>query len=93
LDTFDSRLRASLKRIADEGIDMERMRMVIDRDERQLRSKLESAKGDTFSGAVIDDVLYGKEDGSLLANSMDEINQYAELRTWSSPQWSDLLRR
>jgi hypothetical protein len=32
-----------------EGLDMERMAMVINRDERQLRSKIESSKGDTFS--------------------------------------------
>lgn len=37
LDTFDERLRASLKKIADEGLDMDRMAMVINRDERQVR--------------------------------------------------------
>lgn len=36
LDTFDDRLKASLTRIADEGLDMKRMAMVIDRDERQV---------------------------------------------------------
>jgi Zn-dependent M16 (insulinase) family peptidase len=72
---------------------MARMAMVIARDERQLRSKLESAKGDTFSSAVIDDVLYGPRDGSLLAQSMDEIAQYETLRGWTQTQWSDLLRR
>lgn len=35
LDTFDERLKASLLRIIEEGIDMDRMSMVIDRDERQ----------------------------------------------------------
>jgi Zn-dependent M16 (insulinase) family peptidase len=58
-----------------------------------LRSKLESAKGDTFSGTIITDLLYGKEDGSDLKAAMDEINQYAELRRWTNQQWSDLLRR
>jgi len=53
LNSFDERLKASFKRIANEGIDMERMVMVINRDERQLRSQLESSKGDTFSGSVI----------------------------------------
>ena len=36
LDTFDERLKASLTRIADEGIDMKRMAMVIDRQVRQV---------------------------------------------------------
>lgn len=61
LETFDSKLKASLEKIVSDGFDMDRMAMVINRDERQLRSKLESAKGDTFSGAVISDFLYGPE--------------------------------
>ena len=59
----------------------------------QLRSKLESSQGDTFSGNVITDSLYGSEDGSDLAPSMDEINQYAQLKKWSSFQWADLLHK
>ncbi|KAF8216136.1 Metalloenzyme, LuxS/M16 peptidase-like protein [Mycena galopus ATCC 62051] len=93
LDEFDSKLKASLRRIVAEGIDMERMAMVINRDERQLRSKLESSKGDTFSSTVITDFLYGAEDGSELEASMDEINQFAEVRTWTSKQWTDLLQK
>ena len=38
LDSFDEKLKASLKRIADEGFDMDRMAMVIGRDERQVGS-------------------------------------------------------
>jgi Zn-dependent M16 (insulinase) family peptidase len=59
----------------------------------KLRSKLESAKGDTFSGTVITDFLYGAEDGSELEASMDEINQYAAVREWTSKQWTDLLQK
>jgi hypothetical protein len=36
LDTFDDRLKDSLKRIVKEGIDMDRMSRVINRDERQV---------------------------------------------------------
>ncbi|PBK77299.1 hypothetical protein ARMSODRAFT_874850 [Armillaria solidipes] len=93
LDTFDQKLKTTFQRIADEGIDMERMAMVINRDERQLRSKLESAKGDTFSTNIITDFLYGAEDGSELKDSMDEINQYNEIRSFSSKQWTDLLKK
>jgi Zn-dependent M16 (insulinase) family peptidase len=115
LNQFPDMLKASLQRIVQEGIDMERMTMFISRDERQvrtsyhsimgklvvvtalfflqLRSRLESAKGDTFSGTIIADFLYGKEDGSELPISMDEINQYAALKTWSSNQWAGLLQK
>lgn len=93
LDDFDNKLKASLSAIIAKGLDMERMTMVIDRDERQLRSKLESAKGDTWSSTIITDFLYGAEDGSELEASMDEINQYATLRQWTSKQWTDLLQK
>ncbi|KAK7064154.1 Metalloenzyme, LuxS/M16 peptidase-like protein [Favolaschia claudopus] len=93
LDEFDGKLKASLRRIIAEGIDMERMTMVINRDERQLRSKLESSKGDTFSGTVITDFLYGAEDGSELEAALDEIEQYDAVRKWTSTQWADLLQK
>ncbi|KAG9314439.1 Metalloenzyme, LuxS/M16 peptidase-like protein [Chiua virens] len=75
------------------GIDMSRMSMVINRDERQLRSKLESAKGDTFSGTIITDFLYGAADGSDLHGALDEIKYYNFLRAWNSSQWTNLLKR
>lgn len=72
---------------------MERMAMVIDRDERQLLSKVESSKGDTFSGTVITDFLYAAEDGSQLSPALDEISRYAELRKWTSDDWVRLLKQ
>ncbi|KAF8140174.1 Metalloenzyme, LuxS/M16 peptidase-like protein [Boletus edulis] len=93
LDTFDVKLLASFRRIVIEGIDMSRMSMVINRDERQLRSKLESAKGDTFSGTIITDFLYGATDGSDLRGALDEIKYYNILRTWDSLLWTELLKK
>ncbi|CAL1695478.1 unnamed protein product [Somion occarium] len=93
LDDFDLKLRASLQRIAGEGIDMDRMTMILNRDERQLLSKLESAQGDAFSGTVITDFLYGAEDGSELSTSVDEISQYNELRKWGSKEWAGLIKK
>jgi hypothetical protein len=40
LDGFNERFKASLERIASDGIDMRRMSMVINRDERQVRLRL-----------------------------------------------------
>ncbi|EEB99035.1 hypothetical protein MPER_01350 [Moniliophthora perniciosa FA553] len=92
LSNFKDKLKDSLKRIVKEGVDMERMAMVINRDERQLRSILESAKGDTFSGTIITDFLYGAEVGSEIEASMDEINQYAAIRRWTSIAVDELLQ-
>ncbi|KAG5342382.1 hypothetical protein C0989_002217 [Termitomyces sp. Mn162] len=93
LDKFDVKLRNSFQRIVKEGIDMERMAMVLNREERQLRSKLESSKGDTFSGSIITDFLYGAVDGSDLKDSMDDIKQFDDLRSWSSELWTSLLQK
>lgn len=93
LDGFDEKLQDSLKRVAQEGFDMERMRMIIDRDERQLRSKVEASKGDTFSGTVISDFLYGAEDGSNLSSALDEISGFNIVRTWTSDDWVRLLNK
>lgn len=90
---FPERLRASLTRIAEDGLDMERMAMVINRDERQLRSSIESSKGDAFSKTIITDFLYGKEDGSELRQALNEIRGYEILGKWSSKQWTDLLKK
>ncbi|KAH9486850.1 hypothetical protein JR316_0000915 [Psilocybe cubensis] len=93
LSTFDEKLKASLQKVINDGLDMQRMEMVLNRDERQLRSKLESAKGDTFSNTIISDFLYGTENGSELQKSMDEINHYIQMRTWNSDQWTSLLSK
>lgn len=91
LESFDEKLMASLQRIIEEGVDLERIARVINRDERQLRSKLEASKGDTFSNAIIADFIYGAEDGSELPEALNEFHQYNELRNWSSKQWTNLL--
>lgn len=93
LDTFDAKLHESLHRIVKEGIDLNRMRMVLDRDERQFRSKVESDGGDAFSPTMIDDFLYGRLDGSQIEEALNEIKFYNTLRTWSSQQWADFIQK
>ncbi|KAH9064309.1 Metalloenzyme, LuxS/M16 peptidase-like protein [Lactarius vividus] len=93
LDTFDAKLHESFRRISKEGVDLDRMSMVIDRAERQFRSKVESDGGDAFSSAMIANFLYGRLDGSQIEDSLDEIKDYNVLRTWSSKQWSDIINK
>ncbi|KIY47049.1 hypothetical protein FISHEDRAFT_75082 [Fistulina hepatica ATCC 64428] len=93
LGDFDNKLKNSFIEIVKKGIDMDRMSMVINRDERQFRSKLESDKGDTFSGSIITDFLYGPEDGSDLEAAMDDIACYNEVRKWTASDWAELLQK
>ncbi|KAF8271486.1 Metalloenzyme, LuxS/M16 peptidase-like protein [Lactarius quietus] len=91
LDSFDAKLHESFRRISKEGVDLDRMSMVIDRAERWLRSKVESDGGDAFSSAMIADFLYGHLDGSQIEVALDEIKHYKLLRSWSSKKWSDII--
>ena len=50
LDTFNEKLASSLKRIAEDGIDMQRMIMVIDRAEREVRGDLFRLKLRMYGG-------------------------------------------
>jgi hypothetical protein len=109
LDTFDTKLHESFCRIITDGVDLNRMKMVIDRDERQvffrsivvstfsdkfqLRSKVEADGGDTFTPTMIANFLYGPLDGSQIEEALDEIKLYNTLRTWSSKQWGDLIEK
>ncbi|CAE6470602.1 unnamed protein product [Rhizoctonia solani] len=93
LDALHEKVIAKLKQIVAEGVDMERIRLVIKRDKLKLKSLLESDGGDIFSTGLITDFLYGKEDGSEIAPSLAEMKRYEELQKWTAKQWEDLLTK
>ena len=72
---------------------MERMAMVIDRDQRQLQNKLESSKGDAVFGSNINDAIFDAVDGSDLPEAFNEMSHYDVLRNWSSDDWVNLLKK
>ncbi|KAG8934411.1 hypothetical protein FRC02_010045 [Tulasnella sp. 418] len=93
LSTLDEKLRKSLQNFAKEGIDMERMRILLKRERLKLMNKLEAEGGDVFTLSVIEDIMYGAKDGSELEPAMAEMKRFAELETWTSQQWTDLLTK
>ncbi|CCO26896.1 hypothetical protein BN14_00928 [Rhizoctonia solani AG-1 IB] len=93
LDALHQKVIVKLKQIVAEGIDMDRIRLVIKRDRLKLKSMLESDGGDVFSNGLITDFLYGKEDGSEIAPSLAEMKRYEELEKWPAKQWEDLLTK
>jgi hypothetical protein len=42
---------------------------------------------------MIDDFLYGAQDGFDIEACMDDFTRYATLKKWSSGQWTDLLNK
>ncbi|CAE7154201.1 unnamed protein product [Rhizoctonia solani] len=93
LDSLREKVIAKLKQIVADGVDMDRIRLVIKRDKLKLKSLLESDGGDVFSTGLITDFLYGKEDGSDIAPSLAEMERYEELEKWTAKQWEDLLTK
>ncbi|KAG8691866.1 hypothetical protein FRC11_007225 [Ceratobasidium sp. 423] len=93
LDALREKVIAKLKQIVADGVDMDRIRLVIKRDKLKLKSMLESDGGDVFSTGLITDFLYGKADGSDIAPSLAEMRRYEELEKWSAKQWGDHLTK
>ncbi|CAE6446358.1 unnamed protein product [Rhizoctonia solani] len=93
LDALHEKVIAKLKQIVADGVDMDRIRLVIKRDKLKLKSMLESDGGDIFSTGLITDFLYGQADGSDIAPSLAEMKRYEELEKWTAKQWEDLLTK
>ncbi|KAN0061466.1 hypothetical protein ACQY0O_006313 [Thecaphora frezii] len=93
LDEVDGLVVELLERVAREGIDMERMSMLIKRDKLKLLSSLETKPADGFSDLIIMDFLYGSRDGKDLHAANDDMTRYDILAGWTSQQWVDVLRK
>lgn len=92
LESLGEEVRAKLGKIAnEEGIDMERMGLVIRRDKRKLLNSMESSVSSILADAVIGDFLYGDVNGKDLAITFDDLEDYAALEKWSAKDWAGLL--
>ncbi|KAJ1023179.1 hypothetical protein NDA16_003332 [Ustilago loliicola] len=93
LDKLDQQLIDLLAKIVKEGIDMERMHMVIKRDKLKVLSQLETKPADSFADLLITDFLYGKRTGEDLHTALEDMKRYDELLTWKNEQWTELLQK
>lgn len=93
LDELDEQLDRLLRGIVADGIDMSRMKTVLRRERERLLSQLEMRPADCFSDVLIHEFLYGSSDGSTLGPSMDDMHRFDVLDTYTSDQWTAVLRR
>ncbi len=93
LDRLDQQLVDLLAGVVKDGIDMDRMHMIIKRDKLKVLSQLETKPADSFADLLITDFLYGKRTGEDLHNALDDMKRYDELLTWTSQQWTELLQK
>ncbi|BGP52658.1 hypothetical protein JCM8202_004813 [Rhodotorula sphaerocarpa] len=93
LDTLSDRLKKTLRRIADEGVDMSRMQSVLERQKLQLLESMETDASEVICNAVVADGIWGSEDGSDLKGSLKVTSMYRELDSWTDSDWAKLLRK
>ncbi|POY70063.1 hypothetical protein BMF94_6950 [Rhodotorula taiwanensis] len=93
LDELSARLRHTLGRIADDGIDMQRMASVLERQKLQLYESMETDASDVICNAVVADGIWGAEDGSDLRGSLKMTSLYRTLDSWSAEEWAAMLKR
>lgn len=93
LDGMHTKLIDALTKVAKEGVDMDRMATIITRDKLRFLNALESNPGEFYSATVINDFLYGDNDGKDIPQMMGETDRYDELAKWTNDQWVGLLKR
>jgi len=93
LDSLDFDLISTLKNVVEkEGIDMERMKMILKREKMKLLNQLETKPADSFADVLITDFLYGEKSGKDLIDSLDDMKRYDQLNSWTETQWLELLK-
>ncbi|BEI83257.1 hypothetical protein CcaverHIS002_0311250 [Cutaneotrichosporon cavernicola] len=81
-----------LKRIVkEEGIDMTRMASILRRERRAMLNRMETSVSSVLADVVIQDFLYGNEDGKDLPEAFDELKDFTILESWTAEQWAALL--
>ncbi|CAG8661582.1 2974_t:CDS:10, partial [Gigaspora rosea] len=81
------------KRIVNEGIDMERMKSVIQRDRLKTLDEIEVDPHNVFSGHCIVDHVYGKETGEDLERAIKDLSYYDQMLNFSEGQWIEYLKK
>ena len=87
----EQRLISLLKEVASTPLDMKYMKECINREHRQVKFQAEGSE-QFYSSNIISDYLFGKRDGSTLAN-LQSLAEYDVLEGWTDLQWREFLRQ
>ncbi|CAG8533643.1 14353_t:CDS:2 [Acaulospora colombiana] len=79
--------------VKEDGIDMERMKIVISRDRLKTLNEIENNPHNIYSEACIIDHMYGKEDCSDLEKAVKDLRYYDEIMNFSEEKWIEYLKR
>ncbi|KAK3325722.1 Metalloenzyme, LuxS/M16 peptidase-like protein [Apodospora peruviana] len=87
----EQRFISLLKEVASKPLDMAYMTECIQRDRRQVKFQAEGSEG-FYSNNIITDYLFGKRDGSTLAE-LQCLKEYDVLEAWGDKEWRAFLTK
>ncbi|EIW67501.1 hypothetical protein TREMEDRAFT_33585 [Tremella mesenterica DSM 1558] len=94
LEELPKLILEKLRKIAEEeGVDEERMKLVLRQDKRKLLDHMETSVSGVLSDVVIGDFLYGDLEGKDLPSAFDDLKDYAILEKWSGSDWQSFLKK
>ena len=93
LETLEEDLFNTLHKVSDEGIDMERMATVVEKEKHRYLLSVEKLPSEIFSQKLINEALYGSLDGKTLTEDVTDLKYYDRLSSWTSDEWIALLQR
>lgn len=94
LEEMPNLVKAKLAKIAnEEGIDMDRMALVLRRERRNTLNQVESRVTDAISHTVIQDFLYCEKDGKELPEAFDDLEDYSALEKWTAQDWIAFINK
>jgi Zn-dependent M16 (insulinase) family peptidase len=91
LESVEQRLISLLKEVASKPLDMDYMKACIHRERRQVKFHAEESES-FYSQNIITDYLFGKRDGSTLAD-LQSLDEYDVLEKWTDEQWRAFLSK
>jgi Zn-dependent M16 (insulinase) family peptidase len=93
LDSLESQLFDVLREVVKDGIDMDRMLTVVEREKNRYLLLAERSPSDLLSSKLISEALYGSLDGKTLKEETTDLILYDVLSKWTSEEWTALLQR
>ncbi|GAA6054753.1 hypothetical protein JCM3770_000926 [Rhodotorula araucariae] len=91
LDSTATRFLAFLRQQSLKPLDMKRMQAELQRQRLQLLEKLEHDAATYVQESVVQDILYGAEDGSQLSNVFDDFEMIEMLEKYTEHDWIKVL--
>ncbi|GAA5862487.1 hypothetical protein JCM1840_004199 [Sporobolomyces johnsonii] len=91
LDTLAGEFFDALEEICRRPFDMKRMAVALKQQKLQLHQLMETSPATYCQASVLQDIIYGREDGSQLKDVFNDLEMIKKLETFTADDWLDLL--